>query len=118
MWQSEFSYFFREPVDPKKVSSYFTSLHIVHADIKMITPLSCSNKLHAKMAQLLGLLTTDPRACDWFPGHDQTFTQSVESRQLSVILGVEITRCGQIERKDQGLSISIASQCPKTTFRS
>ena len=33
--------------------------------------------------------------------HSQlSFTQSEEIRQLSVIPGVEITRCGHIERKD------------------
>ena len=33
---------------------------------------------------------------------DQTLTQTEESRQFSVTLGVGITSCGHIERKDQG----------------
>ena len=53
------------------------------------------------MAQLLEALTTDPRIRDSSPSPDQTFTQSVESRQLSVISGLGITRYGHIERKDQ-----------------
>ena len=53
------------------------------------------------MAQLLEALTIDPRVRGSSPRHDQTFTQSGESRQLSVIPGVGITRYGHIERKDQ-----------------
>ena len=54
----------------------------------------------ARMAQLLEALTTDPRVRGSSPWHDQTFKQSEESRQLSVIPGMGITRCGHIERKD------------------
>ena len=56
----------------------------------------------ARMAQLLGALTTDPTVliCGSSPWRDQTFTQSRESGQLSVIPGIGITRCGPIERKD------------------
>ena len=53
------------------------------------------------MAWLLEALTIDPRVRGSSPWHDQTFTQSEESRYLSVIPGIGITRCGQIERKDQ-----------------
>ena len=53
------------------------------------------------MAQLLEALTTDPRVRDSSPWPDQTFTQSGESRQLSVIPSLGITRCGHLERKDQ-----------------
>ena len=42
----------------------------------------------AKMTQLLEVLTTDPRARGSSPWHDQTLTQSEESRQLSVIPGI------------------------------
>ena len=52
------------------------------------------------MAQLLEALTTGPKGGGSSPLHDQTFTQSEESRQLSVIPGVGITKCGHIERKD------------------
>ena len=68
------------------------------------------------MAQLLEVLTTDPRVRGSSPLPDQTFTQSVESRQLSV------TRLRNHEvwsHREEGpghCSISIASQCPKTTF--
>ena len=47
-------------------------------------------------------LTTDQRVRGPSSWHDQTFTQSEESRKLSVIPGVGITRCGHIERKDKG----------------
>ena len=53
------------------------------------------------MNWMRGWLSADyrPKGCgSW---HDQTFTQSEESRKLSVIPGVGITRCGHIERKDQ-----------------
>ena len=53
------------------------------------------------MAQLLEALTIDPMVRGSSPGHDQTFNQSEDSRQLSVIPGVGITRCGHIKRKDQ-----------------
>ena len=54
------------------------------------------------MAELLEVaLTTDPRVCGSSLWHDQTFTKSEESHQLSAIPGVGITRCGHIERKDQ-----------------
>ena len=41
------------------------------------------------------------RGADYRPNFHQNFTQSGESRQLSVISGVGITRCGHIERKDK-----------------
>ena len=53
------------------------------------------------MAQLLEELATNPRVRGSSPWHDQTITKSEESRQLSVIPGIGITRCGHIERKDQ-----------------
>ena len=59
------------------------------------------------MAQWLGALTTDPMVRVLSPWHDQTFSQSEESHQLSVIPGIGITRCGHIERKN---SISISVQ--------
>ena len=52
------------------------------------------------MAQLLETLATDPRVRGSSPWHYQTSTQSEESRQLSVIPDVGITRCGHIKRKD------------------
>ena len=48
--------------------------------------------LGARMAQLLEALTTDPRV----RGSSQTSIQSEESRQISVIPGIGITRCGHI----------------------
>ena len=55
------------------------------------------------MAQLLEALTTDLRVRGPSHWHDQTFTQSEESRQLSVIPGIVIMRCCHIERKDKTL---------------
>ena len=55
----------------------------------------------ARMTQLLEALTTDPLVHGSSPWHDQTFTQSEKSRQLSVIPGVGITRCCHIEREVQ-----------------
>ena len=52
------------------------------------------------MAELLEGPTTDPRVCGSSPWPDRTFTQSGESRQLSAIPGVGITRYGHIKRKD------------------
>ena len=54
----------------------------------------------------LGLesLTTDPRVRGSSPWHDKIFPRSEESRQLSVIPGVGITRYGQIDRKDQDIA--------------
>ena len=54
------------------------------------------------MAQLLEGLSTYPKGRGLSPWHDQTYTQSEESHQLSVIPGIEIIRCGHIEWKDQG----------------
>ena len=53
------------------------------------------------MAQLLEALATDARVRGLSPWRDQTFTQSGESRQLSVIPGVGIKRRGHMELKDQ-----------------
>ena len=53
------------------------------------------------MAQLLAALTTDPKVRGSSPLYNKTFTQNEESRQLSVIPGVGITRCCHIKRKDQ-----------------
>ena len=56
------------------------------------------------MARLLGALFTDPRVRGSSPWHDQTFTQSEEGRQLSIIPGVGIMRCGHIEMKDKDIT--------------
>ena len=54
-----------------------------------------------RIGQLLEALTSDQRVLDSSSWHDQTFSQSEESRQVSVIPGVGIMRCGHTERKDQ-----------------
>ena len=53
------------------------------------------------MAQMLEALTTDPRLRGSSPWPDQTFTHGEESRKLSVVPNLEITKCGHIQRKDQ-----------------
>ena len=64
--------------------------------------------LPSRMAQLLEAMITDPRVRGSSPKHDQTFTQSEESRHHSVgIPGVGIARCGHIERKDQDTALKV-----------
>ena len=65
-----------------------------------INDVSNHSLCYARLGQLLEALTTDPRVRGSSPWHEQTFTKSVESRQLPVIPGVGITWCGHIERKD------------------